>query len=285
MTTTIFLAAALATGQPPTSFDIRPGFTVQTPAAPTRPADWPAGVPWTEGMRQYAKARHSQRIVILNGADDNRWQHVDADDHFANAPTVVNPNRQFPWRHPGGLDRCEGASNKTYVYHPPGTAPTLETRYVAIEKAERPLPRHLWWHPDGTVLADQLFNAAGECFEVRMRKKIDGRWANFRYGPRLESYRSERWQSAVGNDVLNRHGVYATEYRVRRVDGDLRGAEWDRLPLEITYTDGGRLVPRDYLGPGLHCNTCHQHSGSTSYGIAVRGGGDGDFSYSPYEDR
>ncbi len=282
----LLITAALTTMGRTQTFDIRPGFLLDKVPS-TRPADWPDGVPWLEGMRPYRKARLSQRIVILNDQDNNRWQDIGQNDHFSNAPEAVNPNRLFPWRVAGGLDHCEGCSNRTFIYIPPGSRIQPETRYVDIPLAGRPLPRHLWWHPDGTVLADQLLNDRGECFEVRMREKRDGTWHNLRYAPVPEGaadYPVQIHAPPVVQEVLNLHGTVRAEHRFRHVP-DLRGREFERTSLVLTYTDRGGLSPRNYTGPGLHCNTCHVHSGTTSYGISVRGGGDGDFSYNPYEDR
>lgn len=284
----LLTAALIGQAQP---FQIAAGFDVR-PAPPThrqvmagKPLGdvWPEGVPYIPGIVEYRRTQHTQKIVIQDERDSNVPWPLTADVNFANSAPDVNPNRTFPWHGPGGLP--DGLSNRTGIYMPPGTDIQVQTFYVPIPLAGRPLPKRFWTYPQGTLLADVLLDKRGQAFEVRMREKQSDGWHNFRYAPQPVgmAYTTETWTRQVSDPrSVALLGTTQVSYKVRRVPALSR--VFDRASLTTTYVDDGTVVPRGYLGAGLNCNQCHQHSGSANYGIALRGGGDGDFSFSPFRE-
>lgn len=262
-------------------FSVAPGFAI-VKSHSTRPLDWPEGVPWIEGLKEYAPSQYSQRILESNGRDSNLLWHVSQDD---NRPPVyvVNPNKGF-WQRAGGLP--SNCHSRFFVYTPPGKEIVAQTLYVPLPSPapSRVFPKVHWWHPDGTVLVDQMIGPDGKTFEVRMRKKVNGQWQNFRYTPQPEPdipHVTENY-AATNTGYIELLRIDRIDYKTRKFPRLSR--IFGRAPLQITYTDGDVLVPANYVGPGVHCNDCHSHSGSAVYGIGLRGGGDGDFSFSPFVD-
>lgn len=135
---------------------------------------WPKDVDMPAGMVAYVPTRKSQRLTITNDVDTNLIYDKDQDDHFSNAPTVINPNRQTPWAVPGGLDGATGWESVIAVAMP-GQPTVYNTRVEA--GARHPLPKLRWTFPEGTVFADLLVKD-GKPFELRTRRKVDGQWVS-----------------------------------------------------------------------------------------------------------
>lgn len=135
---------------------------------------WPKDVELPKDLTVYEPTRLSQRLTITNDRDQNLLYDKDQDDHFSNAPTSFNPNRQFPWHVPGGLENSRGWESLIAVSMP-------SQPYVYLDRVEagarHPLPKVRWTFPEGTVFADMLVND-GKVFELRTRTKRDGKWVS-----------------------------------------------------------------------------------------------------------
>lgn len=236
---------------------------------------WPKGVPYIEGLKVYKSNHYSQSIYELNGRDTNDIVHANTDDR-----ETINPNRFFPWNRPGGTNFAN-VKNRVAVYLP-GKVTIWQDR-VRVPLGSRPFPKWFWSFPNGTIFVDQLLNKDGDCFELRTREKIDGKWIPTAYRPYPEKYEAkETLNQKLYNDpqlqgILQRETINYNYYPVKE---SLR--DKDFVATNKVFIDDD-LIPKGYFGPGMACAECHIHSGAQiNYGIGVRGGGDGNFSFSPF---
>lgn len=135
---------------------------------------WPREIPMPKDLRAYTPTQHGQRSVNNDNAPLLTAQHVRADDHFANAPTVINPNRQFPYVKPGGLHAATGFRSLLGVALPEGKPVRA---WLAHYQQAAPRPFVHWEFPVGSVFADLLVNTeTGKPFELRLLKKTRDGW-------------------------------------------------------------------------------------------------------------
>ena len=135
---------------------------------------WPEDVDKPEGLVAYKPARFSQRLVILNGAPDNRWFDKYTDDVTSNS-FAENPNKKSPWAVPGGLDNATGWESILAVSMPDKVYTYRDN--VPVMSAGRDLPKLRWTFPEGTKFVD-LLAKDGKVFELRTRTKIKGQWVS-----------------------------------------------------------------------------------------------------------
>jgi hypothetical protein len=135
---------------------------------------WPQSIPMPQGMQAYTPTQYGQRSVNNDNAPLLTAQHVTKDDYFANAPPVVNPNRQFPYVKPGGLHAASGFRSLLGVAIPEGKAVRVWQSYY---QTAAPRPFVHWEFPTGTVFADLLVNTeTGKPFELRLLRKTADGW-------------------------------------------------------------------------------------------------------------
>lgn len=135
---------------------------------------WPREIPMPTNLRAYTPTQHGQRSVNNDNAPLLTAQHIHADDHFANAPTVINPNRQFPYVKPGGLHAATGFRSLLGVALPEGKPVRA---WLAHYQQAAPRPFVHWEFPVGSVFVDLLVNTETQKpFELRLLKKLVGGW-------------------------------------------------------------------------------------------------------------
>lgn len=141
------------------------------------PASWPKDVPVPAKLKPYTPATVVQRIAITDGRASHRWYRLDQHDHFANAPTLFNPNSKAPWQVSGGM---EGLSGWKSIKLTNVSKESVAVRSVGIpiSGAGQDLPGFRWSYPDGALFADLLVNNDGRAFELRVREKVAGKWVS-----------------------------------------------------------------------------------------------------------
>lgn len=128
-----------------------------------------------EGFQTYKRTNYSQRLAVTNNRPSNVMYKLTQDDHWSNSATVVNPNRQDPYRTPGGLSKSKGWVSRLAILFP---RPLKTLRENVFPGGSGPVARESWRFPQGTLVADGLFNDKGEVFEIRMLEgsKWQGEW-------------------------------------------------------------------------------------------------------------
>lgn len=141
------------------------------------PPGWPKEVPLPARLKVYTPTSLVQRIAVTDNAPSHRWYRLDQHDHFANSPTLFNPNMKAPWRVSGGM---EGFAGWKSIKMTNVTKDKVAVRQegIPIAGAGRLLPGFRWTFPDGALFADLLVNDSGKPFELRVREKIDGKWSS-----------------------------------------------------------------------------------------------------------
>ena len=137
-------------------------------------AVWPESVDEPAGLRFYNSTWYSQRLAVTNGVPTNQLYQLNRDDVWGNAPTSLNPNRQFPYRVPGGLHDLSGWQSFVAVAFPIGKHIEVWDEMVPVAQGVPQLKRR-WGFPSGTVFVDVL-TSQGKAFEIRQRKKKLGVW-------------------------------------------------------------------------------------------------------------
>lgn len=189
---------------------------------------WPKDVEMPAGLVAYHPTRKSQRMAITNGVDTNQIYDKDQDDHWTNAPTAFNPNRQFPWAVPGGLDNSNGWESIIAVALPSAPA-VYEGRVEA--GARHPLPKTRWSFAEGTKFVD-LLAYKGKTFELRTRTKVNGQWVS-RKEHEDKTARPEGYVGLSKSCVECHQGAGGQlQYgiSVRGDDGVFSWSPWDRHP-------------------------------------------------------
>ncbi len=125
-----------------------------------------------KGLTPYKPTRYSQRIAITGNRESLQWYKLDQDDHWANAPTAINPNRIFPWATSGGMHDVTGWNHVVSIALP--ADPTVWKEPMPIANGGN-ITGWRWTFPDGTVTSDML-TKDGKVFELRTRTKSDGKW-------------------------------------------------------------------------------------------------------------
>lgn len=141
------------------------------------PADleslWPESVERISGLRSYVPMTFSQRLSLEGKNFTNRLWPIDKDDRPPVGPSVVNPNRIFPYAVSGGLHDSTGwVSIKAAKI--PGVV-DVWTEEVSVPLTSTKIPKQRWQFPDGTVFVDMLAKD-GVCFELRTSSKKGGKW-------------------------------------------------------------------------------------------------------------
>lgn len=189
---------------------------------------WPAEVEMPKGLKAYRPTRKSQRMAITNGMDSNLIYDKDQDDHWTNAPSLLNPNRQFPWAVPGGLDNAKGWESIIAVALP--SAVSMYGDRVDVG-ARHPLPKTRWTFPEGTQFVD-LLTYKGKPFELRTRTKIKGEWVS-KKEYEDKTARPEGYNGLTKSCVECHQGAGSQlQYgiSVRGDDGAFSWSPWDQHP-------------------------------------------------------
>ena len=132
---------------------------------------WPGE--FEEGWKFYKPTKYSQRVAVTNGRPTIVMYHKNQDDHWTNAASAFNPNRDFPWAVSGGLHESTGWTSHTAIWFPDGGKLHLSRELVASRFDGR--ERYVWNYPIGTKFADLLVYD-GRCFELRVREKKESGW-------------------------------------------------------------------------------------------------------------
>lgn len=130
---------------------------------------WPKGVERPPTLTAYKMRPAYQPQMIMSG---NRWLGFWPTTHGD------SPNRNERWGQPGGLfniDRREWR-NITFVSFPKNAKVDLWTESTPVEGTSDLLPKLTWEFPNGTAFYELLVNANGKAFELRQRRKDDGKW-------------------------------------------------------------------------------------------------------------
>jgi hypothetical protein len=249
---------------------------------------WPEGAPSIEGVRFYRKAPASQHLIVLNSRPYRGFHSV--------ASEPDSSNRLFPWRVAGGMHWAPRSAwrSATGIKLPPGGKIDvwIEDEYVASAAPPGPfLPKLRWRFPDETVLFDILIakdkdGVDDHIFEVRTRTKVKKKWVpeTFRPDPNMghvSMTEGTEWTFG-GNGSLETAGMGfdgRARYRHRIIpffDKSPRFVRTGRMTRDKTG-----FIPKDYVGTGLSCFTCHTNAGAAlGYGDVVRGD-DECFSWHP----
>lgn len=183
---------------------------------------WPHSyVPQPANMKVYTKSRHAQSVYILNGNNTHEWVRSD----------VRHAEDIFPWTTSGGLANARFTS-KGAIAFPEGEKLVVWVEFIDAQ-AGRPLPKYRWNYPEGTIVADMLFNEKGELFELRTLTKKDGQWQPQR------KYRDEA-KFPVGYKGMGTDGAFDTGIGTRRncLDCHSYAGAWASYGSNIPGSDG-----------------------------------------------
>lgn len=244
------------------------------------------GVP-LEGMQFYRVPRVSQRLSIIDSVHVNGIYAADYKGPMIDTP---NPNGKQLWREPGGLHWApkDQWRNATAAFFPsPVEVYRTSTKVLNSFGYQQDNSVVRWRFPDGTVFADLLIarRDGGEVpFEVRIRRKLNGKWDSEAYRPFDES-------NAPAGTIKKR-------FKSAGIHDAVDALEFDALVLpESTPPHAGRFVrssvplaggflPRDYAGPVARCASCHNRAGeSGAYAGVNAPGNDSVISWQPFTTR
>lgn len=141
------------------------------------PPGWPKDVPFPHGLKIYKPAQFGQYLVIRHDQPFHAWHDIKALDPSVNIPVRTNPNQLPPWNASGGLSGFKGWRSIKMTTVDPSQVKTWKQN-LQVAGTSQLLPGWRWSFPNGTLFADLLVNDAGKPFELRIREKIDGKWAS-----------------------------------------------------------------------------------------------------------
>lgn len=108
-----------------------------------------------------------------------------------------NGNREFPWGFPGGTHRSKIGKFR-FVHLPEPVRHWSEWMYKNSSPNWHWTKR--WVYPEGTIFGEVLLNQ-GHVFDVRIRKKVDGKWHSNAYRPVLTRDEYNEFLGIEGSNV------------------------------------------------------------------------------------
>ena len=239
----------------------------------------PEGVPIPSTLKFYRLLQVYQSLYFLNGHEQR--------------DIVPATDQKDPWRVSGGMHWTPAVQwrNATGLALPAGSRIQVYGEYVDAG-APGPVQKIMWRFPTGTVAYDVLIRRGSpeRVFEVRTHARLKSGWGNAqKYRPAVAipvMAPTERWEWSF-TSTLFQNGFQvpftiaaATSLKVvPPIPPGVRFEHRDDLPHDM-----GSLIPKDYIGTGTSCASCHNNTvvgHRTGYGTAVRGG-DGRFTWHPF---
>lgn len=87
-----------------------------------------------------------------------------------------SPNNEHPWLHNGGTDNVKGLTVRRVLWIPPGEKIRLRTRRHRVRSIGLPYARTWGDYPDRTLSVEYLLDDKGKLFEIRSRRRVQGKW-------------------------------------------------------------------------------------------------------------
>ena len=240
----------------------------------------PDGVPFSGRAKLYKIRQVYQSLYSVSGKERRDIVAVTAEDHPWKVSGGMHWTDSSEWRNATALDIPDGAKIVVWGQRIDAGA------FVPVQKV-------FWQFPVGTIAYDVLIRRVDpeRVFEVRTHERTRGGWANAHtYRPDVSTDQSEKktWRWQFSNNV-----IFGSFQQSVTIDAASRVKLVPPIPVGVKFVprddiphDGGYLVPKDYVGTGTSCASCHSNSlvgHRTGYGTAIRGG-DGRFSWHPFDD-
>lgn len=139
-------------------------------ADPTIVDLWPAEVRQPANLKPYSRTNHVQRSVVRNSIPTIDIYRLNQNDDLFGR----NPNQDFPYRVPGGLDLAEGWKSYLGISIPKGKR--VYTWHVRPDQVSL-RPFRFWEFPVGTEVFDLLVNeGSSRPFELRRLRREETNW-------------------------------------------------------------------------------------------------------------